>query len=124
MYCFTVGITNCLRSNPCCTQDLIKLEFDVVPQCVGSVVYSITDGVQRPAQYQLKPYPTVKVNQISKRFLDVPGTQICLLLRPPCATISQLCGRPNGCTYALFNKRTSDQPKCCPVRNIDDPLGA
>jgi hypothetical protein len=63
-----------LAIQPSLFQDLTKIEFSVLPSCVGSVVYSIDDvGSQRPAQYQLKPYPTVKINGLGKRFIDVPG---------------------------------------------------
>jgi hypothetical protein len=46
---------------------------------------------------------------------------VCLVLREPCATLSQLCGGEN-CLYALFNNRVTTQPKCCPVRELRDPL--
>ncbi|GIL78325.1 hypothetical protein Vretifemale_7762, partial [Volvox reticuliferus] len=121
MYCFVVGLTSCLRSSPCCAQDLSKIEFSVLPACVGSVAYSATDGALRSAQFQLKPYPAIKINNIAKPYIDVDGTEVCLLLRPPCDTLESLCGGPN-CLYALFNNRLTNQPKCCPVRNVLDPL--
>eukprot|EP00198_Chlamydomonas_reinhardtii_P011891 XP_001701228.1 cell wall protein pherophorin-C12 [Chlamydomonas reinhardtii] len=90
IYCFSLGLTACLRASPCCLQDLTKIEFDVVPACVGSMVYSIQDGEQRPAQYQLAPYPALKMNRLSKQYIDVPGTVVCVVLKPPCATLTDL----------------------------------
>lgn len=107
-------------------QDVNKIEFDVPMGCYGAVAYSITEGFARPAQYQLKPYPTVKINNINKVFLDAVDTEVCLVLKSPCPTLFDLCGGSGRCTYAIFNQRVisdttaknSPNAKCCPVRSF------
>lgn len=112
-------------------QDVNKIEFDVPMACYGAVAYSVTDGFSRPAQYQLKPYPTVKINNINKQFMAAVDTEVCLVLKAPCPTLNELCGGVGKCTYSIFNQRVisdvaaknsvSANAKCCPVRKATIP---
>lgn len=62
-----------------------------------------------------RPYVAVKITDIGANVIEAPGTQLCIVLRQPCATLDELCfGEP--CTYAIFNDPFDAVNKCCPVR--------
>eukprot|EP00798_Chlamydomonas_sp_ICE-L_P016894 gene16894-23169_t len=116
-YCFKVihDESQCVNSGhpvDCCNFDLYKVEFEMTPGCYGSVAYTTLDGVWKPPFTQFSP-PSLRVTQIKKASNISDNTEICLILRPPCTTLDQLCAG-DSCKYAIFNAPWL-QTKCCPV---------
>lgn len=85
--------------------------------CAGSLAFYTLDGLQKAPFMQHTPAPTIRITQIRKPYAAANGTEICLVLRPPCATLTRLC--PYGtCQYAVMNDR-SERTKCCPSSTFD-----
>ncbi|KAG1664333.1 hypothetical protein FOA52_011647 [Chlamydomonas sp. UWO 241] len=123
MFCFEIARAGCPVANPCCVQDVFKIEFDVNPSCFGSIEYAIVDGRRQAAVAQWTPYEALKINRIDKTFDDAAGTSICIALRPgaACATAEAVCGNA-WCTYSIFSTPDGGNWKCCPVRSwVDAP---
>ena len=99
--CFKLTISDqCPNTtSPCCLFQLAKIEIETHISCYGSVIYSTVNGVKKPPFFQSKPGPSVKITNLNN--IPTPDLEICLVLRPPCSTLTQLCNGPN-CSYALF----------------------
>eukprot|EP00798_Chlamydomonas_sp_ICE-L_P004608 gene4608-14801_t len=125
-YCFTIEHKNTTDYNtgsPCSKMSVYKVEFDVKGSCHGTLAYSSVDGVKKPPFFQMKPYPTIKVNNINKGYTYAEGTEICLVLREPCSDLLSLCSLNSGqCLYGIFNfGGTPGVEDCCPLSVVTDP---
>jgi hypothetical protein len=86
-----------------------KIEFDVLPECVGSHVSTDVNGARMMPSLSLRPYPNLKIESPG---LWV-GATFCINLRAPCPTMRALCwpgGSATSCKYAIFNPNLL----CCP----------
>jgi hypothetical protein len=93
------------------------VEFAVNPSCTGALAYTTLDGLSKAPFLQRTP-PVLRVTNFVRTSAAANGTEICLVLRPPCMTLGTLC--PGGvCKYAIFDGRSS-KTKCCPVGAVVD----
>lgn len=64
--------------------------------------------------------PVMHLTRVLKPSAQANGTEICLVLQPPCPTLYDLC--PSGkCPYAIFNNRGSKN-LCCPVNYMNSDV--
>eukprot|EP00798_Chlamydomonas_sp_ICE-L_P001162 gene1162-4056_t len=115
-YCFQIrhNTTKCTaKTRECCNFDVHKVEFSVNPSCTHSLVYTTVDGEGKAPFMALNPGPTIRVTNFFRASNNANATEVCLVLRPPCGTLNELCPQGN-CKYAIFNSR-SEERKCCPV---------
>ncbi|EFJ41814.1 extracellular matrix glycoprotein pherophorin-V26 [Volvox carteri f. nagariensis] len=120
--CFTIGTLDvCNSRSRCCQFDLYKAEFEATPDCIGSLAYMTVNGVERSRFFQLTPYPAIKVTNLNKRFDDVEGTEICLVLKTSdCGSLTKLGKFRDGTlAVALFNRPDTSGVDCCPVSIVD-----
>ena len=53
-----------------------QIELQVDPACSGTVAYVTVDGNMRAPFFQIKPYPALKINRITKSILTAANTEV------------------------------------------------
>ncbi|GLI66785.1 hypothetical protein VaNZ11_010758 [Volvox africanus] len=129
-YCFKIQASQyCDPKFTCCNdnQGINKIEFDVVPDCKGSI-QKVTVNGRNFASYEFNaPLGVLRITKLGLDATAAPGTEICIFLQKSsvCPSLTSFCAAGNGiCKYAIFNLDFDDgtmSSKCCPV-NLVGPV--
>eukprot|EP00798_Chlamydomonas_sp_ICE-L_P025265 gene25264-10916_t len=93
------------------------IELEINDGCYGSLAYTTVDGYQKAPFLQREP-PSIRITRILKGANYANGTEICIILRPPCGDLPTLCAG-SSCKYAIINDpRTPSPSRCCPVGDM------
>lgn len=121
VYCWTIQTSSC--TDPCCTFDLHKVEFESSTECVSSrSVASITvDGKRRNVVSQYTPGPLYKATNLRVPFTSLQNNNVTVCvtmsnkLNPNCTTPQTMCGFGRTCAYALFEQNINirNRKYCC-----------
>lgn len=126
--CFKFTPQECVDSPfKCCGKfntTLTKVVFQARPTCKQALTGATINGTKKAGGvffdlYKNATIGEVRITSMSLSRAQALATEICVLLRDPCPTLSSFCGSSNGgCFYALFDPL---QHSCCPTCQLDIP---
>uniref|UniRef100_A0A7R9VHL3 Pherophorin domain-containing protein n=1 Tax=Chlamydomonas euryale TaxID=1486919 RepID=A0A7R9VHL3_9CHLO len=125
-FCMDLIEYECSMLNPCCMQDVFKVELEVDAACHNEIQFVAVGRAtsehlvySRPA-FSTKPYAALRVS-IHETSAGAHGLRVCVGVAngTACAAPGGLCRTGRPCHYAIFNSPEADgEFRCCPTGHL------
>ncbi|GIL79040.1 hypothetical protein Vretifemale_8445, partial [Volvox reticuliferus] len=127
--CLTLVATGCFAPShrtPCCAalaRHLRQIEIAIDPICTDSVAAVTLNGIRLAGDVYIvnasdsSSSVRLRIGGLNLDYWSVLDSRLCIMLQPPCNSLSMLCGSSSaaGRSYCLlsYEDKLRDASKCC-----------